>query len=469
MKFISTRGLALPCPLSDAIRQGLASDGGLFVPSLWPSPQKFSQILRDSKWKELSFSQFAGKVLAPFFQEDPLAEHLEKICEKAFNFPLPCVRLDDRTRVLELFHGPTSAFKDFGARFLALCFNQLEPDPWKQDSKCQPMVLVATSGDTGGAVAAAFSEFTDIPVCILYPRGQVSPRQEQQLTCWGEQVRAFSVVGTFDDCQRMVKEAFLSSYFRDNYKLISANSINLARLLPQMAYFAYTSLKYTNLEPTNLEHVAMEPVTMEPTSLNYESHSRASRGARFVIPSGNMGNSAAALWAQKLGFPIAKVIFAHNANSTIPDYFKTGQYQPRASISTLANAMDVGNPSNFERVLNLFPDREALSKISAAFSVTDSQIMETIRFGYSKGQFWCPHTATAAYVRYHLLHTGNLDISEDEIIVATAHPAKFESIVEPLIPEKVKVPSTLQALLSKPSHKIEIDSNLETLAEKLKI
>lgn len=458
MKFISTRGLALPCPLSDAIRQGLASDGGLFVPSQWPSPQYFSQILRDSKWKELSFSQFAGKVLATFFQEDPLAEHLEKICEKAFNFPLPCVRIDDRTQVLELFHGPTSAFKDFGARFLALCFNQLEPDPWKQNSKRQPMVLVATSGDTGGAVAAAFSEFTDIPVCILYPKGQVSQRQEQQLTCWGEQVRAFSVVGTFDDCQRLIKEAFLSTYFRDRYNLISANSINLARLLPQMAYFAYTSLKYTSLEPESLE----------PTSLKYESHSQASKGARFIIPSGNMGNAVAALWAQKLGFPIAKVIFAHNANSTIPDYFKTGQYQPRASISTLANAMDVGHPSNFERVLSLFPDREALSKISAAFSVTDSQIMETIRFGYSKGQIWCPHTATAAYVRYYLLHTGNLNIAEDEIIVATAHPAKFESIVEPLIPEKVKVPSTLQALLSKPSLKIEIDSNLETLAEKLK-
>ncbi|MBN8538331.1 MAG: threonine synthase [Deltaproteobacteria bacterium] len=454
MKFFSTRGLALPCHLSEAIRQGLAPDGGLFVPSQWPSPQTFSQILHDSKWKELSFSQFAAKFLEPFFQEDPLAEHLEKICARAFNFPLPCVRIDDHTQVLELFHGPTSAFKDFGARFLALCFNHLEPDPRKQNSKRQPMVLVATSGDTGGAVAAAFSEFTDIPVCILYPKGQVSQRQEQQLTCWGEQVRAFSVVGTFDDCQRLAKEAFLSEYFRDHHHLISANSINLARLLPQMAYFAYTSLKHNSLKHASLKH---------------QSRSGEAKGARFIIPSGNMGNAAAALWAQKLGFPIAKVIFAHNANSTIPDYFKTGQYRPRASLSTLANAMDVGHPSNFERILNLFPDRETLSKISAAFSVTDSQIRETIRFGYSKGQIWCPHTATAAYVRYHLLHAGNLDIADDEIIVATAHPAKFESIVEPLIPEKVKVPLTLQALLSKPSHKIEIDSNLEILAENLKI
>lgn len=422
MKFVSTREKSISYDLSIAIIQGLAPDGGLFVPAQWP------KLNIEKKWRDLPLDQFAEKVLTPFFHNDPLLNNLKSICQQSLNIPLPCLEIAPKTQILELFHGPTCAFKDFGARFLASCFNYLQPDVKNQ------VVLVATSGDTGGAVAAAFSAFTKIPVCILYPHDQVSPRQEQQLTCWGDQVKSLCVEGSFDDCQRLVKEAFVSPHLQSRLKMISANSINLARLLPQMVYFAYTSLKYAD-----------------------------SSGTRFIIPSGNMGNAAAALWAKELGFPIAKVIFAHNANKTVTNYFQTGDYQPQKSVSTLANAMDVGHPSNFERILNLYPDHQSLLQFTNAFSVTDTQIKESILFGNSIGQCWCPHTATAAFVRFN--HT---NAEEPWIIVSTAHPAKFESIVEPIIGKKIAIPQALSDLLQKPSHKTPLAPNLESLITELK-
>jgi threonine synthase len=423
VKWISTRGKSVPLTTSQALKQGLASDGGLFV------AEKEPEIKIDPSWSDLDFADFAARFLAPFFEGDPLEKKLPDLCRKAFNFPVPLKNISADTRVLELFHGPTSAFKDFGARFLALALDAIPGT-----SKKEKMVLVATSGDTGGAVAAAFCECTEIPVVILYPQGKISPRQEKQLTCWGPQVRAFAVKGDFDDCQRIAKEAFQSEEWTSRFELISANSINIGRLLPQMAYFAYTSLRF---------------------------QTENGEAAGFIIPSGNLGNAVAALWAQRLGFPLKKIILAHNANSAVADYFKSGVWASQATKATLANAMDVGNPSNFERAAYFYPRWEDFKKVADAQSVSDEQIKQTVKRGFLEDQeIWCPHTATAAFIRKQ-------QPSGKWILVATAHPAKFESIVEPLIGTTVKVPEKLQTLLLKNSVKKEILPTLSELSQNI--
>ncbi len=432
MKYISTRGKTPAASLSEAIAQGLASDGGLFVPEVIPDvfSEIFSEINTKQSLENLNFSEFAYQVLKPFFKNDKLAPHLENICAKAFNFPVPLVTLDSQTSVLELFHGPTNAFKDFGARFLALCIDKSE-----STSLSKKMVLVATSGDTGGAVAAAFSEFTDIPVTILYPNDRISVRQEKQLTSWGPQVKAFAVDGTFDDCQCLVKQAFQSDLWRKNYHLLSANSINIARLLPQMAYYCYASLKYKLLHGTE---------------------------AGFIIPSGNIGNGTAALWAQQVGFPIHQIIFSHNANRSVPDYLQNGSWAPQPTISTLANAMDVGTPSNMERVFHLFPSVSELRKHLSAQSVSDQSIAATIKSCKEQGwgYIFCPHTATAAYTR-------SLQKQGHWILVATADPAKFDSVIEPLLGQTLPIPASLQKILSLPSVRCEISADLLSLQKQV--
>lgn len=415
MKYRSTRNKSEILTIGQAIELGLAQDGGLFVPEIWPR----LQFTMDPA--ELSLIDLAIEILNPFFKDDPLEVKLVEICKKTFNFPLPLLTLDEQTSVLELFHGPTLAFKDFGARFLALCLTNL-PAPDHKPRR----VLVATSGDTGGAVAAAFLQYTQIPVTILYPKNKISLRQEKQLTCWGNQVQAFAVDGSFDDCQRMVKEAFQSDWWSSRYHLISANSINIARLLPQMIYFAYASFQYQKIHNKN---------------------------AGFIIPSGNVGNATAALWAQKLGCPIEKVIFSHNANRTVSDYFINEKWEPRPSVVTLANAMDVGNPSNFERIQDLYHDIRELKKHAEAYTVTDEQIQNTIK---TEKQIFCPHTATAVFIRRQL-KTG------DWIIVATAHPAKFETIIEPLLQKTLDIPDELLNILSKKSVLMDIGANLSDL------
>jgi len=406
MKLISTRGNSPAVTISQAIDAGLAPDGGLYVPEYFP------------KYQGGNFDLVT--TLAPFFEGDPLSSSLKEICESAFNFPIPL-----RNHVLELFHGPTAAFKDVGARFLAECQVRL--------AKENRTVLVATSGDTGGAVAAAYHGRSHFEVIILFPKGMVSTRQLHQLTCWGGNVRAFAVEGTFDDCQRMAKEAFADPEWKKSTTLTSANSINIGRLLPQMTYYANASV-------------------------NYKKNFGVAPG--FIIPSGNLGNSVAALWAKKMGFPIGKIVMATNANRSILDYLNTGVNTPHQTIPTLANAMDVGNPSNLERAIHLYPVMEDLRKDVQAISVSDPEIKETIANGIKDENIWCPHTATAVHARKSL--PGN-----DWIIVATAHPAKFETIVEPLIQQKVVVPPALSELLSKPSNFTEIKSNLESLFAEL--
>src|SRR5277367_175115 len=362
LKFVSSRGAAPPVSLSEAIAQGLAPDGGLYVPTRLPAldPGAFAGLGR--------LPDIARAALAGFFEGDRLMPALGEIADAALDLSAPTTVVegsDDPLFALELFHGPTAAFKDFGARFLAESLQRLET------SQPEPLtILVATSGDTGGAVAAAFHGRPWVRVVILYPAGLVSPRQEQQLTCWGENVSSLRVAGTFDDCQGLVKQAFGDAALGRKFRFSSANSINIGRLLPQMVYYVASSL-----------------------DIERRTHAKAS----YIIPAGNLGNAFAAVWARALGFPIARIILAHNINRTVPDFLKTGVWQPRPSIATLASAMDVGNPSNMERIRALFP---AISEIRAqlsADSVDDATIRTRIGEDFMRyRREWCPHTATAA-------------------------------------------------------------------------
>jgi len=420
MKFRSTRRNAPALGLSEAMLAGLAPDGGLYVPEGFPTlgVEDFDGL---EAWGDIG-----ARLLAPFFHADALGPHLSDICREAFNFPVTLRDLDPETSVLELFHGPTGAFKDVGARFLAACVSRL---PGRRT------VLVATSGDTGGAVAAAFHERPEVKVCILFPKGKVSPRQQQQLTCWGGNVFALAVRGDFDDCQRVVKEAFMRRDWARSQGLLSANSINLGRLLPQVAYYAAASLWYVR---------------------------RRGTAPGFVIPAGNLGNAVAAFWARRVGLPVREVALAANANRAVPDYFASGAWAARATLTTLANAMDVGNPSNAERLLDLHPDVTELRSIARASSVTDEEIARTIKEeAVAGGGVFDPHTATAVFVRRSLK-------SPHWVVVATAHPAKFESVVEPLVGRPLDVPPCLAGLLERPARFEEIDPTFDSLAATLR-
>jgi threonine synthase len=427
MRFTSTRNPALTTGFSEAIIHGIAPDGGLYVPATWPA-----RVNPESFGDEHDLPRIASRLIAPFVAGDRLETQLASITAGAFNFPAPLVAItpDARLSVLELFHGPTAAFKDFGARFLASSFARARAP---QDQPLQ--ILVATSGDTGGAVAAAFHNRPGVGVSVLFPKGLVSPTQEQQLTCWGGNVRAFSVRGTFDDCQLMVKEAFADAQLRKRMQLSSANSINLGRLLPQAVYYAATSLAVWR-----------------------EHGDRAS----FIVPSGNLGNVVACLWARKIGLPIGDIVLAHNANRTVLDYFGSGEWKPRPSVATLASAMDVGNPSNMERVRSLLPDVADLRAAATAYSVEDSQIRARIRMDFDRyGRAWCPHTAVAAEV-YERLDPERRRKGR-WILVATAHPAKFREIVEPLIGRQLPVPEGLARLFARPTECVEISADLAAL------
>ncbi len=427
MHFVSTRNAAVTAGFGEALVTGLAPDGGLFVPVRWPQLEP-QALVQDAD----RLPQLATRLLEPFLQGDPLADRLADITAEAFNFPAPLVPLtpDGRLSVLELFHGPTAAFKDFGARFLAASLARL-----RARAERPLKILVATSGDTGGAVAAAFHRRPGVEVAVLFPKGLVSPTQERQLTCWGENVRSFAVQGTFDDCQRLVKQAFLDPDLRRRFDLSSANSINLGRLLPQAVYYASASL-------------AVWRAHGEPAS--------------FIVPSGNLGNVVACLWARRLGLPIGEVVLAHNANRTVPDYLQTGEWRPRPSVATLASAMDVGNPSNMERLRALYPDFEELRGAVSADSVDDDTIRARIRAGYERfGQIWCPHTATAAEAYERL--SPQRRAGGRWVLVATAHPAKFREIVEPLIGREIPVPAALAELFARPTQCTVIDAELDAL------
>jgi len=412
LRYHSTRGAGPTVPISQAIAAGLAPDGGLYVPEALPTldPAPFDP--------HGSLADTAASLLAPFFAGDALADELAAICAEAFTFdaPLRALPAHPNTMMLELFHGPTSAFKDFGARFLAACLTRLP----RTDTR--PLtILVATSGDTGAAVAAAFHRRPGLKVVILYPDGLVSPRQAHQLGCFGDNVTALRVAGRFDDCQRMVKAALNDAELQTAVPLSSANSISLGRLLPQMSYYAHAALGWWR------EH---------GTPLN------------FIVPTGNLGNAMACLWVRAMGLPIGEVRLACNANATLPDYFAGGEYTPREALPTLANAMDVGAPSNFERLCWTFPDGAQLRRTLSASSVDDATIRHTIaRHAREHGEVFCPHTATAMRLHDRLREQGERG---PWVVVATAHPAKFDSVVEPLINAPIAVPQPLATMLARP-------------------
>lgn len=431
MRYLSTRG-GERADLIDAVMRGLAADGGLFVPDELP---RFAP----GDFRGASLADISTELLAPFFAGSGLESELEAICGDAFDFPLPLkpvIAADAALSVLELFHGPTAAFKDIGARFLAALMERA----LGHSADSRPLtILVATSGDTGGAVAAAFHRRQGIRVGVLFPKAQVSPRQQHQLTCWGDNIRAFEVDGTFDDCQGLVKAAFTSADLQRRHRLTAANSINVGRLLPQVAYHAAASLWH------------------------WRQHGTVSSA---IVPSGNLGNGMACVWARAMGLPIGEIVLAVNANRTIPDFLATGQWTPRPSVTTLASAMDVGNPSNMERLRNLVPDFGELRASVEAYPVDDEQIREQIAKDHARyGAVWCPHTATAFWVYDHLPQSRK--IGRSWIVSATAHPAKFEGIVEPVIGRSVPVPLALVELLARPTASTPLMPRLDNLAAAL--
>jgi threonine synthase len=426
MQFVSTRGEAASVSLSQAIRNGAAPDGGLYMPETLPALDLSG--LDPSQ----SLADFAARMLAPFFAGDRLEAELPAICAEAFDFPVPIVTPDPANRglrALELFHGPTGAFKDFGARFLMACFDRIG------DPLAPLTVLAATSGDTGGAVGCAAEGRAAVRAVILFPTGRVSPFQELQLTCWDAPVRALEVDGDFDDCQRMVKAAFADRALSERHRLTSANSINIGRLLPQMAYAAHAALRV-----------------------------QAETGVKpgFAVPTGNLGHGFAVLYARAMGLPVGPVVLVTNANRTLFDWHGSGTYEARASVATLANAMDVGAPSNFERVQALATEHGAVR----VDLVDDETIRARVKAEHeASGYVWCPHSATAveAWTRLPEAERGE----RPWIAAATAHPYKFREGIEPVIGSRIEPPPALEAILGRRAEKVSVPAEVEALADVL--
>jgi threonine synthase len=412
MKFVSTRGGTPPTGIDDALVAGLAPDGGLYVPERVPA-------LYIRTIAPTSLADTAAQVLSPYFTESRLRDALPALCARAYDFDAPLLAMRGANdHVLELFHGPTAAFKDYAARFLAEALAALRTDVVSVTT-----ILVATSGDTGAAVAGAFHRRPGFDVVILYPEGRVSPRQAHGLECWGENVRTFRVAGSFDDCQRLAKTALSDRDLRESMALTSANSISLGRLLPQVAYYAHTALQF---------------------------HAQQGETLNLIVPTGNLGNAAAAFVAKRMGLPIGGIVLATNANDVLPRFFAGGDYAPEASRATLANAMDVGAPSNFERLRYWHHDDAALRSGMSAYAVDDATIRSTIAAAPERhGIAPCPHTACGLHVLETLRARGD---TQAWAVVATAHPAKFDSIVEPLVGHSVEIPPALAACLARPAH-----------------
>ena len=416
MYFVSTRDRdGRKYTATEAILKGLAPDGGLFVPEEIPA-------LSDDFTLSKGYAYAAYTALKPYFEGDESEGDLLEICRSAFDFPIS-LHANEGKDTLELYYGPTSAFKDFGARFLAFFLEKALERRGEEVT-----ILVATSGDTGSAVASAFYNRKHINVKVLFPKGRVAERQRRQLTCFDGNIEAYEVDGSFDDCQKMVKDAFMDKSLTG---LTSANSINLGRLLPQAAYYVFASHLY---------------------------EAKYGRKPIIIVPSGNVGNSTGAYWAKEMGCPIERIVLAVNANRTIPDYLESGNYQPRASVQTLANAMDVGAPSNMERLFDLYRTYDEFKANVSSWSVDDDTIRKTIKEVYDEqGYVVCPHTACGEYVRRTYFS------KEPTIVVSTAHPAKFDSVVEPLIGKTLPIPMPLYEMITKPSSCKSIGKDYEEL------
>lgn len=427
MRFVSTRGRAAPVGIDQALSTGLAPDGGLYVPASLPDLRR---SLRPGPPAAV-----ARQVLGPYFAGSRLQGALEAICADAFRAPLALRPLrGPGDHVLELFHGPTAAFKDFAARFLAGALQRL------RDEQAPTLtVLVATSGDTGAAIAAAFHDRPRTRVVVLHPDGGVSARQAHSLGCWGPRVDSLRVAGSFDDCQAMVK-AVLGGRTRDpGGPLTSANSISLGRLLPQVALHAWAAL---------------------------EHHRVHGRALGLIVPTGNLGNALAAWIARRMGAPIGPLALATNANDTLPRLLRTGRHWPHPTLRTPANAMDVAEPSNLERLRHWVPSVDDMRTELTAQAVDDESIVATIATAAERhGLVPCPHTATALHVLQGLRRAGD---RRHWAVVATAHPAKFDTVVEPVVGQRLAVPPGLQAMLARPAASTAINADAHALAARLR-
>ncbi len=420
MKYYSLEQQSPKVSFKNAVIQGIAPDRGLYFPEkINPIPQKYIQNINDISNHELAYAfinQFVGN--------DIDANSLKHIVEDTLDFNFPIVKVENNVFALELFHGPTMAFKDVGARFMARCLAH-----FNQDNKKEVTVLVATSGDTGGAVASGFLGVKGVNVVILYPKGKVSEVQEKQLTTLGQNIVALEVDGNFDDCQRMVKNAFLDKDITNVRQLTSANSINVARWLPQMFYFVFA---YKQLENKTKDVV-------------------------FSIPSGNFGNICAGMMAQQLGLPIQQFIAATNANAVVPNYLETGSYIPINSIPTISNAMDVGNPSNFVRIQEIYNnDFELLKQHLQSYSFSDDETRKAIKKVFDHSGYICdPHGAVGYLgLKQYLAQFNDLQ----GIFLETAHPVKFLESVEPVIKETIAYPQQIQEVINKKKVAINIKS-----------
>jgi threonine synthase len=429
MQYYSTKNKTILVSFQEAVLKGISDDGGLFMPVEFPRlPVEFFR-----QNENITFLDIASTVSQHFVGRDIPKTDLHLILEDAFDFEVPLKRLNEKISILELFHGPTLAFKDFGARFMARTIAYLNRHQTKETT-----ILVATSGDTGSAVASGFYNQPGIRVILLYPSGMVSEIQEKQLTTFSGNVVALEVLGTFDDCQSLVKTAFMDADLKNNLKLSSANSINIARLIPQSFYYLFA---YLQLQQKQL------PVI-------------------FSVPSGNLGNLTAGLFAREMGLPAFRFIAALNVNDVFLNYLEIGFFQPKKAIPTISNAMDVGNPSNFERILALYQkDHQVIKSIIFSQSFSDKQTRRAIGEIYSRFKYIMdPHGA----IGYLALQDFILDqkISDFHgIILETAHPAKFGTAVEEVLLKKVSVPKKLQKCLRNEKKSMKISKNFNEFKE----
>ncbi|MCD6543771.1 MAG: threonine synthase, partial [Flavobacteriaceae bacterium] len=420
MNFYSLNHKAPNVSFQEAVVKGIAPDRGLYFPeTITPLPADFYQNIEQYSNQEIAF-----ELIKQFVGDEIPERELKEIIADTLSFYFPLVEIEKDIFSLELFHGPTMAFKDVGARFMARCLSY-----FNKNKTSELTVLVATSGDTGGAVASGFLGVKGVQVVILYPSGKVSKVQEKQLTTLGQNIKALEVSGTFDDCQEMIKTAFLDKEITNKMQLTSANSINVARWLPQMFYFAFA---YKLLKNRYKEIV-------------------------FSIPSGNFGNICAGMMAQQLGLPIAHFIAATNVNRVVPNYMETGNYIPLKSQQTISNAMDVGNPSNFIRIQNIFNnDFEKIKEALSSYSFTDDETREAILSIYkNSGYITDPHGAVGFLGLKHYLkgHTDKLGI-----FFETAHPVKFLDVIEPVIKKKIKFPPQIMQVIDKDKVALPIDN-----------
>ena len=425
MKYYSTNKKTPEVSLQEAVVKGLALDKGLFMPKeIKQLPNDFFEQIED-----LSFQEIAYKVADAFFGEDVPADKLKRIVYETLNFDVPLVQITDNIYSLELYHGPTLAFKDVGARFMARLLGYFI----KKNDDGNINVLVATSGDTGGAVANGFVGVEGIHVYVLYPKGKVSEIQEKQFTTLGRNITALEVDGCFDDCQALVKAAFIDTELNKHMRLTSANSINVARFLPQAFYYFYAYAQLKMMGKAN--------------------------DVVICVPSGNFGNITAGLFAKRMGLPIKRFIASNNRNDIFYQYLKTGVYTPKASVATIANAMDVGDPSNFARVLDLYNgSHDAIVNDISGATYDDSQISETVQEVYDETHYLLdPHGACG----YRALSEGLKD-DENGIFLETAHPAKFIETIEKIVGETVKIPDKLAAFMKGDKKSIPISKDFAT-------